>query len=160
MAKKRYGEKERNIIFRWVYIVVFGLVAIWLISSIITKESPADVLRGIFSKMPGKTSVSCEELLVEKDSIIKSLEEQLSNSVRITTGSNRGIVIIESQTLNLRDKPSLNSNILLKIPANSEVEILLYDIQTFYLEGLPGKWCKVKYADSEGWVWGNYIREI
>lgn len=110
--------------------------------------------------MPGQAEMSCEELLIQKDSIIAGLEAQLSNRQKAQLRSNRGMVIIESQTLNLRDKPSLASSILMKIPANSEVEILYYDDKTYYLENLPGKWCRIRYADKEGWVWGNYIKEF
>ena len=158
MAKLRYGEKHQNTIFKWLYFVLFGIVAIWLISSIITKKSPADVVRSVFSKLPSSTSVSCEELLSQKDSIIRSLELELSKSTG--TQSSRAMVIIDSQTLNMRSKPSLNSTVLLKIPANAEVQIMYYDSKTFYLDNEPGKWCKITYAGSKGWVWGNYIKEF
>ncbi|NNE27476.1 MAG: SH3 domain-containing protein [Saprospiraceae bacterium] len=160
MARKRYGEKTGNTIFRWLYFVIFGLISVWLISSIILKESPANVIRNIFSKMPGTDEVPCETLIIQKDSIIQELQAQLENFGKTSFTSKRGIVIIDSQTLNMRDKPSLSSEILMKIPANSEVEVLFFDSQVFYLEGLPGRWCKIKYAEQEGWVWGNYIKEI
>ena len=160
MARKRYGEKSSNSIFRWLYFVIFGIISIWLLSSIILKESPANVIRNIFSNMPGSDEIPCETLLVQKDSIIQELQSQLDNFGKTSFTSKRGIVIIDSQTLNMRDKPSLTSGILLKIPANTEVEVLYFDSQVFYLEGLPGRWCKIKYADQEGWVWGNYIKEI
>ena len=159
MTKTRYGEKTKNTFFRWLYFVLFGLVAVWLLSSIFTKKSPADVLRSVFSKIPNSTSFTCEDLLIQKDSIIHSLELQLSKSTG-TKSSGRAMVLIESQTLNMRTKPNLNSSIIIKIPANSEVEIMYYDSKTFYLEDKPGKWCKVRYGSSEGWVWGNYIKEF
>lgn len=160
MAKRRYGEKEPNKALRWIYFVIFLLIAAWLLGSILAKKSPANTLKSIFSKIPGDNELPCEELLIRKDSIIKELEAQLAHGGGQTISSGRGMVIIDSRTLNMRNKPSLSSEILLKIPANSEVEILYYDTKTYYLEGLPGKWCRIKYADTEGWVWGNYIKAI
>ncbi|MBT8189499.1 MAG: SH3 domain-containing protein [Saprospiraceae bacterium] len=160
MAKRRYGEKQPNIVFRWIYFVIFLLIAVWLLGSILAKKSPANTLKGLFSKIPGDSEIPCEELLIQKDSIIKELEAQVAINGNVVENSGRGMVIIDSQALNMRSKPSLSAEILLKIPANSEVEILYYDSQTYYLEGLPGKWCRIKYADTEGWVWGNYIKAI
>ena len=160
MAKRRYGEKQPNVMLRWLYFVIFLLISAWLLGSILAKKSPAATLKGIFSKIPSEKEIPCEELLIQKDSIIQELEMQISRGSNPLQSSGRGIVIIESKTLNLRNKPSLSSDILIKIPANSEVEILYYDTKTYYLDGFPGKWCRIKYADTEGWVWGNYIKSI
>lgn len=160
MAKRRYGEKQNSIIFRWLYFVLFTIIAVWLISSIIIKKSPAETIKSVFTKLPTTAIAATDSLMVQqKDSIISSLELQLAQC-RGEASYSRAMVLIESQTLNLREKPSLSSRILLKIPANSEVELLYYDTKTYYLQGEPGKWCKIRYADTEGWAWGNYIKEI
>ena len=70
------------------------------------------------------------------------------------------MVIIDSETMNMRSKPSLISEIIMRIPANSEVEIMYYDTETFFLENKADKWCRIKYAGTEGWVWGNFIEEF
>ena len=68
--------------------------------------------------------------------------------------------MIDSETLNMRSGPSLSSSIVLRIPANAEVNIMYFDTQTFYLNGEAGRWCRISYAGTEGWAWGNFIREI
>ena len=74
MAKARYGRKSHNPIFRWVYIVIFAIVALWLLTSIITQKSPLDVLGSFFSKIPNTKIKDQERVLAEKDSIIADLE--------------------------------------------------------------------------------------
>jgi len=160
MAKQRYGEKNRNILFRWLYFVLFAIISIWLLSSIITKKSPSETLKNLFTKLPASTEDPVDSIITaQKDSVIQSLKLQLAQC-RGEVSYGRAMVLIESSTLNLRSQPSLGSKILLKIPANSEVDVLYYDNKTYYLEGKPGKWCRIKYADTEGWAWGNYIKEI
>lgn len=156
MAKPRYGQKRTNPLFKWGYIILFGAISIWLLISIITQQSPTNVLSSFFSKLPNPVTKNQELLLVQKDSIITALEAKLEDC-KGTSKFKRGMVIIDSETMNMRSKPSLISEIVLRIPANSEVEIMFYDTQTFFLEGKAGKWCKIRYAGTEGWVWGNFI---
>ena len=70
------------------------------------------------------------------------------------------MVIIDSETMNMRSKPSLISDIVMRIPANAEVEVMFYDTETFFLDSKAGKWCKIRYAGTEGWAWGNFIEEV
>jgi len=60
----------------------------------------------------------------------------------------------------MRSEASLEGDIIIRIPTGSEVSILYYDERELLLDGAIGQWCKVKYADKEGWVWGNYIDPI
>jgi len=159
MSKFRKGSKKNNSIFRWLYIVLFSLVVIWLLSAIILGKSPTEVLSSAFSKIPNPTAQAITLEVEKKDSTIVALQEQLDKCMG-SGGLKRGLVIIDSPTLNMRNEPSLSAGVEMRIPANSEVRILFYDTETYYLEGIAGKWVKIKYAGTEGWVWGNFIREI
>ncbi len=159
MAKPRYGQKRSNPLLKWGYMILFGLVTIWLLVSIITQQSPTNVLSSFFSKLPNPVTKNQELLIIQKDSLITALETKLADCEG-TTKFKRGMVIIDSATMNMRSKPSLISEIVMRIPANSEVEVMYYDTETFFLEGKAGKWCKIKYAGTEGWVWGNFIEEF
>lgn len=159
MAKTRYGQKQSNPILRWAYIVVFGLIAIWLITSIIAQKSPTEVLSSFFSKLPNPTTANQAKQIAEKDSIIASLQAKL-DALEGHGKFKKGMVIVESETMNLRSEPSLVSNVVMRIPANSEVEVMFYDTKTYYLNGKAGKWCKIRYAGVEGWAWGNFIEEF
>ena len=163
MARFSYkNNRKRPKIWSIVSYIVFGLITIWLLASMYYELSPVDILKKSFVSIgsvgSGDTVESLQAEIAEKDSIINALEIQLSN--KANTGLKKAIVKISSNTLNLRDKPSLNSGIVLQIPAESEVDILFYDTEKYYLEGKAGKWCKIQYAGQEGWVWGNYLLEI
>lgn len=163
MAAKRYGEPRKNNLFRYLYFVLFGLIALWLLASIIFKTSPIDLINNSFSKIGEKVVSSVDDngmTMAQKDSLILELQKQLE-SIKTGGGSyQKAMVIINSSHLNMRDKPSLSSSIVMQIPAESVVDLLFFDTETFFLEGKPGKWAKIKYAEEEGWVWGNFIKKI
>lgn len=159
MAKTRYGRKQMNPLFRWGYLVAFAFTALWLIISIVTQQSPTHVLSSMFSKLPNPVTKNQELLIAQKDSLITDLEAKLAECSGAAKFK-RGMVIVDSETMNLRSKPSLISEIVLRIPANAEVEVMFYDTETFFLEGKAGKWCKIRYAGTEGWAWGNFIEEF
>jgi hypothetical protein len=155
----RPSKRNKNNIFKWVYIVGFLLISVWLIVSIILQKNPTETLSSAFSKIPSPSDTHNKNLLMEKDSIILKLEQELKEC-RSTGSFAKAIVIIDGTSLNMRSEASLTSGIVLKIPATSEVEIMFYDTETYYLNGQAGKWCRIRYADQEGWVWGNFLREI
>lgn len=159
MAKARYGQKQQNPIFRWVYLVLFAFCAIWLTTSIIAQKSPTEVLSSFFSVIPNPGIKNHEKQIAEKDSIIADLQKQLA-AFQGQGKYKRGMIIVDSETMNLRSEPSLVSNVVMRIPANSEVEVMFYDTKTYYLNGKAGKWCKIRYAGTEGWAWGNFIEEF
>ena len=123
------------------------------------QKSPVEVLSSTFSKIPTPASSALQEEIMKKDSIIAELEKKLATYEGMGNYK-RGMVIIDSPTLNLRSGPSLSSDVVMRIPANAEVEIMFYDTETFYLNSKPGKWCRIRYAGNEGWAWGNFINEI
>lgn len=159
MAKTRYGQKQSNPIFRWVYLVLFAFTSIWLVTSIITKKSPLEVLSSFFSAIPNPAIKNQELLISQKDSLITALEVKLE-ACQGNGNYKKGMIIVDSETLNLRSEPSIVSSVVMRIPANSEVEVMFYDTKTFYLNGKAGKWCKIRYAGTEGWAWGNFIQEF
>jgi uncharacterized protein YgiM (DUF1202 family) len=80
--------------------------------------------------------------------------------LRKSTNYQQAIVNVETESLNMRDKPVLGAEVVMKLPVGSVVEILYYDNETYRIGGEYGKWCKIRYTGKEGWVWGNYLELI
>lgn len=138
---------------------LFFIISLWLIISIVLSKNPTEILSSAFSKIPNPTNSEKNSIIASKDSLITSLEKQLLDC-QGRNNFTKAIVIIEGSTLNMRNEPSLTADVVMRIPANSEVEIMFYDTETYYLNGKAGRWCRIRYAATEGWVWGNFIREI
>lgn len=149
------------------YKLLFGalglLCFLLIVSSIWRQVSPDNVIKDAFYSISGnsekisKNASSYHLALAEKDSLIvkaqKALDECQNKQIYRV-----GIIDIESETVNVRSKSSLVSDIILQIPNGSEVQILYFDTEKFYLDGKQGKWCRIIYAGQEGWVWGNFVR--
>lgn len=60
-------------------------------------------------------------------------------------------------SLNLRSLPSLDADVVTKIPANARVEILEESDRVLVIDGGSANWLKVKYESYVGWVWGGYV---
>lgn len=141
-------------------IIVFLLL--WLILSILKGLSPTALIGSIFSSQEDSpeyayTKKQLYQMHLSGQSTIDSLNgviESHSEKYR------QAFINIDSESLNMRDKPSLSSTIILQIPDSSKVDILFYDTQEFILAGKYGKWCRINYAGQEGWVWGNYLVEM
>lgn len=86
------------------------------------------------------------------DSLSSALDEEKNKSPYRTA-----IVETTANSLNLRSLPNISSEVIIKIPDSSAVKVLYFDEEVLVLDGVTGKWCKIKYADQEGWVWGNYL---
>ena len=99
------------------------------------------------------------ELLAAKNNEIKDLQSTIE-SLEIGNNFQKGRITTTSDALNMRNSPSLGKNIVMKIPNESIVDILFYDSDIISLDGQSGQWCKIKYAGTEGWVWGNYLTEL
>lgn len=141
-------------------IIVFLLL--WLILSILKGLSPTALIGSIFSSQEDSpehayTKKQLYQMHLSGQATIDSLNgviESHSEKYR------QAFINIDSESLNMRDKPSLSSTIILQIPDSSKVDILFYDTQEFILAGKYGKWCRINYAGQEGWVWGNYLVEM
>lgn len=63
----------------------------------------------------------------------------------------KAVVVLASgssgSTVNLREAPGKNHNIIVKVPVGAEVTV----------EEDRGAWCKVMYGDRTGWMMSNYL---
>ncbi len=161
------GRKKQNngATFRWIYFLIFLIILTWLLLALFMRKDPRTVVSDAVYSMTDRDnliSLSDDEWrsqLQSRDKEIESLEKELSSCKNRRT-HRLGMIDVENKNLNLRKEPSLSSDILLRIPDSSEVKILYFDKETFFLDDKPGNWCRVQYAEEEGWVWGNYIKII
>jgi len=141
----------------------FALTILWLLLSMVKQKDPISLVKSGLASLQGDTInnyPSREEyksLMQDKDSEIEILESKIDELESSTFGI--AIVSVDSPTLNMRSAPSLTSSIVFKIPNGAAVEIQYYDTEKFMLNGKQGQWCKIRYADLEGWVWGNFLVE-
>lgn len=164
MAKRRRYQK-RSPIWSWISFILFGAIISLLGYAVISKKSPSEVLNSLWSSDVSADDISrlskkeliakIEDMNLKVDELTSQLEECKNDD-----GYNKGIVETTSPTLNLRSEPSLESEIILRIPTQSKVSIMYYDERRLLLDGAMGQWCRIKYAEQEGWVWGNYVKEI
>jgi len=167
MGKRRYRKKQTtdNNIFSWIYFVIFGIITLWLLSSIYFRKSPTQILQNWDDKLKTEEKsepLTCDSLLAKielQDLELQQLRRSLSDCVQNQAFPSARIKI-DNSVVNMRSEPSLSSDILIKLKDSSEVKILYYGTETFFLEGKEGKWCKIRYANKEGWVWGNFIEEL
>jgi uncharacterized protein YgiM (DUF1202 family) len=147
-------------------MALFVLLLLWLILSSIFNRSPVGLMMATVDYMlgsaNGKPSLSYTQLKNEnerKDSLIAELQNALE-MLKKSSGYQQAMVKVESESLNMRNKPALGSEVVLQLPVGTVVEVLYYDNETQRIGGDYGKWCKVRYAGTEGWVWGNYLELI
>ncbi len=136
-------------------------MVIWVALSSWRGKSPTEVFSDVYYWIVGKESPhqSREELksiIDAKQFTLDSLASEL-NEIKNKSPYRTALVKTTANSLNLRAEPSLSSDVVIKIPDSSAVEILYFDEKVLVLDGVAGKWCKVKYADKLGWVWGNYL---
>lgn len=165
MSRSRYRKRKNSRTPQeWAIISSFLLMLVLLVSSIFSKKDPVTLIGDLFtdSDKTAEQMVHYDTLVLRNQRLqkdIERLEEQLS----IYNGQKqykRAMIDIESNTVNMRSQPSLSSDILLQIPDRSIVQVLFYDTEKYILNEKYGKWCRISYAGTEGWVWGNFISEI
>ncbi len=59
--------------------------------------------------------------------------------------------------LRMRDKPNLSGKKLDVIPYGDRVNWLAENDEIVYLAGTNGKWTKVKWGETTGWVYGGFL---
>jgi len=160
----RSRKKSSKSSFTKIISGLFVLSLAWIFLSIMADRNPLQTLSSVKNTLTGNAGddLSRSELqqIVKKQEIkIDSFAQVLAERDALKKYDN-GMIDVGSEYLNMRDQPSLSSNILLKIPDSSIVDILYYDTNTFILDGKSGTWCRIKYADEEGWIWGNYLRPL
>lgn len=163
MSKFVYKGRRKQSPGRILSYLLMGLIALWFIASIYLNKSPIDILKNGFQSVntlasPSESIDALKKQISEKDSIISLLESKLA--VLDARANKKAIVKVSGKTLNMRSKASLSSEIIMQIPTESEVDILFYDTETYYLDSKAGKWCKIRYSGQEGWVWGNFLLEL
>ncbi len=163
--RNRRQRAKRQRMLRWGSIGLLSLIIVLLVSSLIINRRPLDVIRGILGDVSGYSddpmSMNKQALrsyVVRQEEIIDSLNTELSNcnSKRVRAG----IVDVNTLTLNMRTKPSLASDVILRIPNGTEVTVNYFDTEKYYLDGIQGQWCNIIHAGQVGWVWGPYIKLI
>jgi hypothetical protein len=156
--KKRRKESNNS---KYILPLLLFLVISWSIISSLKDKSPTALIIDAYEWVLGKESTNpnkaeLQAILDQKSYLIDSLSntiEELQNKSPYRTA----IVNTTANELNLRSQPNLSSEVVIKIPDSSAVKILYFDEEVLVLEGETGKWCKIRYADKEGWVWGNYL---
>ena len=157
-SKKRRKENNNG---KYILPLLFLVLVVWFLIASIKDKSPTALLSDAYlwivgeeSKNPNKAQLNA--IIDQKTLLIDSLSnriEELQNKSPYRTA----IVNTTANELNLRSQPNLTSDVVIKIPDSSAVKILYFDEEVLVLDGETGKWCKIKYADKEGWVWGNYL---
>lgn len=94
-----------------------------------------------------------------KDKHIDSLQN-IIESFKVIEENDKARVDIDTEELNVRSAPSINSKIMFKIPDSTVLDILLFDSETYVIAGKSGQWCKIMYVGEQGWVWGNYLQKV
>lgn len=156
--RRRKQDSEGN---KWIIPTILGLALLVLIGSSMRGKSPTEFLSDAYywvigTDSPDKSRAELKSIILSKEFTVDSLAnviEELKNKSPYRTA----IVKTTANSLNLRAEPNLSSDVVIKIPDSSAVKILYFDEKVLVLEGEAGKWCKIKYADKEGWVWGNYL---
>ena len=59
--------------------------------------------------------------------------------------------------LRMRSEPDVNSSVIQNIPNGSKLEIIEEKEPIIEINSKTGKWSKVKYLQSEGWVFGGFL---
>lgn len=58
--------------------------------------------------------------------------------------------------LNLREKPTIDSNIIITIPNREKLEIIKYNKEDI-INGIKGRWVKINSGENVGWVFSGYL---
>jgi len=158
----RRKKKSGGSAMQWLLYLIFGLITSWLLASMYFKQSPMELFDKEDPSLIKEPTINVEKLQEDNASYasqIQKLEEALKKC-KGNQGYPPARINIESSYVNLREAASLSSTVIAKLPDSTLVRIMYYGTETFFLEGKQGKWCRIQYADQEGWVWGNFLEEI
>lgn len=157
-TRRRRQGAGRN---KWAIPIACALLLLWVIGSSLRGKSPTELFSDVYywvigTESPYKSRSELKSVIQTKTATIDSLAAAL-DELKNKSPYRTAIVKTTANSLNLRMEPNLSSDVVIKIPDSSAVKILYFDEEVLVLDGETGKWCKVKYADKEGWVWGNYL---
>lgn len=162
-TRQRYatrGNNKSQTPYGWI---LFVLTMIWLAIAAFAQKSPIHVITDVYHSTIGdslkvtKTNATWIGIATKKNSAIDSLAvllDKCENASPYLSGS----IEINDDFVNMRSEANLSSSILTKVPNGAKVDVLYFDTKELFWDGKMGKWGKVKYADLEGWIWGNYIK--
>ncbi len=162
-----YGDKKnQGVTYRKFTTFLLFVSSIWLFLSIIADRSPLRTVTSIgdlFSNSPDPVSHYSRDLLLaevkKRDRSIDSLENVIDD-FSVIREKDQAIVMIESDKLNVRESPNIQSEVLFRIPDSTLVNILMFDTEPYHIDGKSGNWCKIEYESEQGWVWGNYLKKV
>jgi len=158
----RRNKKGGGSAIQWLLYVIFGLITSWLLASMYLKKSPMELFDKEDPNALEEPTVNVEKLL-EDNAAYTAQIHNLEKELKKCQGNQAyppARINIESSYVNMREDASLSSTVIAKLPDSTLVRIMYYGTETFFLEGKQGKWCRIQYADKEGWVWGNFLEEI
>lgn len=159
----RKAKAKRQRIIRWSGISMAVVVILLFLYSLINNTSPLAVINNIWGDVSGNTTDpqkmnkrNLKEYVIKQqiqlDSVTALLESCQANEGK------KGVIIVDSPTLNMRSSASLSSNIVMRIPTGTTITVNYFDNEKYYLDGQQGQWYNVSHAGETGWVWGPYIR--
>jgi hypothetical protein len=61
--------------------------------------------------------------------------------------------------LRIRDSASLDSNVIGAIPYGEKVILLHEQDKEEEIEGITGRWSRIRWQDKEGWVFGGFLQK-
>ena len=160
VGKSNDNPKKKNKLVVALIIVLL----LWIFLASLFQHSPIGLFTNAWKYMLGAEDtspsyVTLKKQNLKKDSIIADLKESL-DMLKKSTNYQQAMVNVESESLNMRQKPLLGAEVVMKIPVGGIVDILYYDNETYRIGGQYGKWVKIRYTGREGWVWGNYVELI
>jgi len=149
--RRRGNTRSKITVWILSILLVFSLLLIGL--SIYFEQTPDKTTDLLLKKINGDSIVvlpsreSLIEKINQKDVLIDSLSLKLKEYEKLRYHK-RGLVNVESGTLNMRNKPQLASSIVAKIPDSSYVDIMYFDTHYYYLNGKRGRWCTTSQISS------------
>jgi uncharacterized protein YgiM (DUF1202 family) len=134
-----------NRFLKWflVIIVVFFFIVVACKNSVEKTES---------NKKDSDIEIAVEpdnDTIIQKENIVYPVEETKFGTVCKTN--------ITDENVNLRNLPSLNSDIIDQIRKDEIVTIIGFSKAIETIEGVDGYWVNVFYGDKKGWIFSNYI---
>lgn len=160
MSRRRNRNRKPSIV-KWYHIALLALGGI-LLFSMIKDLSPQDSIANVYHKTLGdstKITYHPTELIADKTALQHTIDslDQVIDDLRNSSPFAEAMINVESTTVNMRSKPNIASKVIMLIPDSAKVKLVSYDTKVLVWAGKTGKWAQISYADTTGWVWGNYL---
>jgi len=139
------------------------LLLLWFLASLFTRRDPLSLIKNVSGPDQDQEMRVSYDTLLSQNKVLREQLGEVQEQLAICRGQKqykRGLIDIESNTVNMRSEASLSSDIIMQIPDSSVIQILYYDTNRYILNDKYGKWCRVRYAETDGWIWGNFIKEL